>query len=173
MSLLDSIVNRTFFGLLTTPARGSKKRRVPAAELHVEPVVHDVPVPHHVLLALQAELARLLARLLAAELDEVGVGGDLGPDEAPLDVRVDLAGGLDGDGAAADLPGADLVLADGEEADRVEQAPRRLDEAVLGAALQAEVLEEGGLVVRVGSRMIDASLKSKLQRLQLAMKGAQ
>ena len=31
----------------------------------------------------------------------------------------------------------------------------------------------GGLVIRVGSRMIDASLKSKLQRLQLAMKGAQ
>jgi F-type H+-transporting ATPase subunit delta len=29
----------------------------------------------------------------------------------------------------------------------------------------------GGLVVRVGSRMIDSSLKSKLQRLQLAMKG--
>ncbi len=30
----------------------------------------------------------------------------------------------------------------------------------------------GGLVVRVGSRMIDSSLKSKLQRMQLAMKGA-
>ena len=30
----------------------------------------------------------------------------------------------------------------------------------------------GGLVVRVGSRMIDASLKTKLQRLQFAMKGA-
>lgn len=29
----------------------------------------------------------------------------------------------------------------------------------------------GGLVVKVGSRMIDASLKSKLHRLQLAMKG--
>ncbi len=29
----------------------------------------------------------------------------------------------------------------------------------------------GGLVVRVGSRMIDASLKTKLQRLHLAMKG--
>jgi len=29
----------------------------------------------------------------------------------------------------------------------------------------------GGLVVRVGSRMIDSSLKTKLQRLQLAMKG--
>ncbi len=31
----------------------------------------------------------------------------------------------------------------------------------------------GGLIVKVGSRMIDASLKTKLQRLQLAMKGAQ
>ncbi|MBS40655.1 MAG: F0F1 ATP synthase subunit delta [Rhodospirillales bacterium] len=30
----------------------------------------------------------------------------------------------------------------------------------------------GGMVVRVGSRMIDSSLRSKLQRLQLAMKGA-
>ena len=30
----------------------------------------------------------------------------------------------------------------------------------------------GGLVVRIGSRMIDASLKSKLERLQYAMKGA-
>ena len=31
----------------------------------------------------------------------------------------------------------------------------------------------GGLIVKVGSLMIDASLKTKLQRLQLAMKGAQ
>ena len=30
----------------------------------------------------------------------------------------------------------------------------------------------GGVVIRVGSRMIDSSLKSKLQRMQLAMKGA-
>lgn len=30
----------------------------------------------------------------------------------------------------------------------------------------------GGLVVRVGSRMIDTSLRSKLERLELAMKGA-
>ena len=29
----------------------------------------------------------------------------------------------------------------------------------------------GGLVVKVGSRMVDSSLRTKLQRLQLAMKG--
>lgn len=31
----------------------------------------------------------------------------------------------------------------------------------------------GGLIVKLGSRMVDASLSSKLQRLQLAMKGVQ
>ena len=31
----------------------------------------------------------------------------------------------------------------------------------------------GGLIVKVGSRMVDASLRSKLSRLQLAMKGVQ
>jgi F-type H+-transporting ATPase subunit delta len=30
----------------------------------------------------------------------------------------------------------------------------------------------GGLIIKLGSRMIDGSIKSKLQRLQLAMKGA-
>jgi F-type H+-transporting ATPase subunit delta len=30
----------------------------------------------------------------------------------------------------------------------------------------------GGMVVRVGSRMIDSSLRTKLQRLKIAMKGA-
>jgi F-type H+-transporting ATPase subunit delta len=30
----------------------------------------------------------------------------------------------------------------------------------------------GGMVVRVGSRMVDSSLRSKLQRLEMAMKGA-
>ncbi len=29
----------------------------------------------------------------------------------------------------------------------------------------------GGLIVKVGSRMVDGSLKSKLQRLERAMKG--
>ena len=30
----------------------------------------------------------------------------------------------------------------------------------------------GGLVVRVGARLFDSSIKSRLQRLQFAMKGA-
>lgn len=46
----------------------------------------------------------------------------------------------------------------------------------VGAKVQVEMTVDpsliGGLIVRVGSRMIDNSLRSKLQRLQLAMKGA-
>ncbi len=37
--------------------------------------------------------------------------------------------------------------------------------------LKVEPALLGGLVVKVGSRMVDSSLKSKLQRLQLVMKG--
>ncbi len=48
--------------------------------------------------------------------------------------------------------------------------------AVLGGAkvsIDARVEPEilGGLVVKVGSRLFDSSIRSKLQRLQLAMKG--
>ena len=47
--------------------------------------------------------------------------------------------------------------------------------ATVGAKVQVDVKVDpgliGGLIVKVGSRMIDNSLRSKLQRLQLAMKG--
>ena len=39
----------------------------------------------------------------------------------------------------------------------------------VAAKVDASIL--GGLIVKVGSRMVDSSLKSKLQRLKLAMKG--
>lgn len=46
----------------------------------------------------------------------------------------------------------------------------------VGAKVQVDVKVDpsliGGLIVKVGSRMIDNSLRSKLQRLQFAMKGA-
>lgn len=46
---------------------------------------------------------------------------------------------------------------------------------VAGAKVQIDLTVDpgliGGLIVKVGSRMIDNSLRSKLQRLQIAMKG--
>ncbi len=46
---------------------------------------------------------------------------------------------------------------------------------VVGAKVDVDVTVDpsliGGLVVKVGSRMIDSSLRTKLQKLQLAMKG--
>ena len=60
------------------------------------------------------------------------------------------------------------------------QRQREMLEDALKSALGAKVAIDartdpallGGMVVRVGSRMVDSSLKSKLDRLQLAMKGA-
>ncbi|NBP72305.1 MAG: F0F1 ATP synthase subunit delta, partial [Alphaproteobacteria bacterium] len=40
----------------------------------------------------------------------------------------------------------------------------------LDASVDASLL--GGMIVKVGSRMVDSSLKTKLQRLELSLKGA-
>lgn len=51
----------------------------------------------------------------------------------------------------------------------------RLTESGFGGVKLAETVDNsvlGGLIVRIGSRLYDNSLKSKLQRLQFAMKGA-
>lgn len=56
-----------------------------------------------------------------------------------------------------------------------EQLRARLIEAGYGQVRIQESVDPsllGGLVVRVGSRLYDTSLKSRLQRLQYAMKGA-
>ncbi|MGH6720445.1 MAG: F0F1 ATP synthase subunit delta [Alphaproteobacteria bacterium] len=58
-----------------------------------------------------------------------------------------------------------------EQKDAIAQALK----SALGRAVTVETRVDaaliGGLVVRVGSRMIDNSLRTKLQRLQFAMKG--
>jgi F-type H+-transporting ATPase subunit delta len=43
------------------------------------------------------------------------------------------------------------------------------EEINLTTRLDASIL--GGLVVKIGSRMIDSSLKNKLQKLRLALRG--
>jgi F-type H+-transporting ATPase subunit delta len=59
-----------------------------------------------------------------------------------------------------------------------ERQRARLDEqlrAAVGAKVAVDIRVDpsllGGMIVKVGSRMVDASLKSKLHRLQIAMKG--
>src|SRR5262245_25780937 len=59
------------------------------AVLDGEPEVDDVPVAHDVVLAFQAQLPRLAAPGLAAQLNEVVEGHHLGADEPTLDVAVD------------------------------------------------------------------------------------
>ena len=54
---------------------------------------------------------------------------------------------------------------------RVTDVLRRVEGGKVAVETKVDPSLIGGLVVRVGSRMIDFSLSSKLQRLQLAMKG--
>ena len=71
--------------------------------------------------------------------------------------------------------GAEVVSALPLSAEQLESVKRQLTAAVgqtvkLSTAVDPSLL--GGLVVRVGSRMIDASIRTKLHQLELALKGA-
>jgi F-type H+-transporting ATPase subunit delta len=54
----------------------------------------------------------------------------------------------------------------------VEEQLRRAVGSKVSVEIKIDPSLLGGLVVKVGSRMVDASLKSKLHRLEAAMKGA-
>jgi len=64
------------------------------------------------------------------------------------------------------------TLSDGQlAAVRAELAAAMHTEVSIESQVDPEIL--GGLVVRVGSRMIDSSIRTKLQNLKFAMKGAE
>ncbi|WP_425067893.1 F0F1 ATP synthase subunit delta [Reyranella sp.] len=144
------------------------------------------------LVAESADLARLIAspvipralqgKALLAVLDAAGISG----------LTRNFVGTVAANGRARDLPAmataflAELASRRGETTATVTSAvplsPAQLQQlsdslrAVLGsnkvsidARVEPDIL--GGLVVKVGSRLFDSSVRSKLQRLQLAMKG--
>ena len=139
-----------------------------------------------------AELSRLLAspvigrdlqsKALLAVLDAAGIKG----------LTRSFVGTVAANGRARDLIAmataflTELASRRGETTASVTSAvplsPQQLQQlsdslrSVLGGAkvsIDARVEPEilGGLVVKVGSRLFDSSIRSKLQRLQLAMKG--
>jgi len=144
------------------------------------------------LVAESADLARLIAspvipralqgKALLAVLDAAGISG----------LTRNFVGTVAANGRARDLPAmasaflAELAARRGETTATVTSAvplsPAQLQQlsdslrSVLGsnkvsidARVEPDIL--GGLVVKVGSRLFDSSVRSKLQRLQLAMKG--
>lgn len=144
------------------------------------------------LVAESHELARLLAspvisrelktKALLAVLDAAGISG----------LTRNFVGTVAANGRARDLVAmaaaflAELARRRGETSATVTSAvplsPEQLQQlgetlrSVLGGAkvsIDARVEPDilGGLVVKVGSRLFDSSIRSKLQRLQLAMKG--
>jgi len=63
-----------------------------------------------------------------------------------------------------------VILSDGQR-DALEAGLKKTIGSTVTVMTEVDPDLLGGMVVRVGSRMIDSSLRTKLQRLQLAMKG--
>src|SRR5438034_9270093 len=98
--------------------------------LDVEAEVDHVAVAHHVVLALEAQLARLLGALLAAVRNEIIVRRHLGANEAALEIGVDHARGLRRSRTGRDGPGADLLRSRREVGLQAEQVVRGADHAI-------------------------------------------
>src|SRR3990172_11082289 len=108
----------------------------PAAASGAEQDVHHVPFLDKVLLPLAAQTAVLLRLRETARRQQLIPADHLRADKPPLDVRMDAAGRLQGDGPDGQRPGAALRIAGGEEGDE----PQHL----LGQGEDARRLRLGG-----------------------------
>ena len=128
--LLDPVEHQVLVPVIFQVAEGTVQHG-----LHVEAEVDHVAVLDHIVLALAAEKALVPGGSHRAAGHHIVVGDDLCPDEAPLDVGVDLTGGLGGLGAPLDGPGTALVLTVGEEGDKAQKGVGALDEAIQAGLL--------------------------------------
>src|SRR5258708_15962131 len=100
---------------LTARAKAREAGEREAEDLDVEAEVDHVAVAHRVVLAFQTKFACLLGAELALEGDEVVVGGDLGADEAALEIGMDDTGCLRRRGACTHRPGTHFLRPAGEK----------------------------------------------------------
>ena len=90
---------------MSAPPRGPQR-----VKSHIEAELDDIPVLHHILFTLNAELAGLAGFGVRTEAGEIVVVHDLCRDKAPLEVTMDDAGRAGGFGAFGDGPGAGFFL---------------------------------------------------------------
>ncbi len=109
----------------------------------IESKVDDVAILNDIFFSFEACFACGTDGFFGAEGFEVFVGDCFGLYEAAFYVGVDLAGGIECDGAAADGPGADLVGADCEEANEAESGIAAMNEFQDGGFVYSEVGHEG------------------------------
>src|SRR3954468_21725702 len=109
----------------TAPSRSNQATGL----LDVEAELDDVAVLHHVVLALDAQLADVARLGPRAELEQLVPVHDLGLDEATLEVAVDDAGALRCLVAGAERPRPRLLLPRREEGPQPEQPVRGVQQS--------------------------------------------
>src|ERR1700726_2838530 len=106
--------------MFSAPAAGAStincRRCSPAMTTSdIESHVDDVAVAHHVVAALQPLLAAFAQHRVGTRVEQLLGAGHLGADETARDVGVDARRGVEGGLALAEVPGAHLGIARGEE----------------------------------------------------------
>src|SRR3984957_3858112 len=103
--------------------------------------MQDVAVGDHIVLAFEAELARLARAGLAAIGDIIVIGDGFGADKAFFEIGVDDAGRLRRPGSLFDRPRARLLWPRGEEGDKVQERVTGANDAAETGFAQPDRLE--------------------------------
>ena len=115
-------------------------RRRPGSDIEEE--MTDITILDDVLFPVQLHLARLLDGLLGAGGHEIIVLHHLDPDETTFEIAVDDTGGLRGERAFRDRPGACLLGPGGEIGLKLQKLVARPDHPVEPGLVEAQFLQE-------------------------------
>src|SRR5262245_17135044 len=124
----------------------NREGRERALASHVEADAQDVAVRHHVVLSFELQLPGLARRMLRPVPFELIKRRHLRANEAALEIRMDSARSLSCSSTSTDGPRANLVLANREKRDEIEQTVRCPDESRQGRLAEAEIGEKRRLV---------------------------
>src|SRR5215471_13923030 len=145
----NPLIWRSFAPANRSEEARNRNFRCSSVPLHVEPEAHHVAVLDDIIGALEAHSPGVPRTLLAAMSGEIGKGDRLGADEAPLEIAVDLAGGLRRLSSLLDGPGVRFFRAGGEEGDQTEEPVAGTNDAGETGLVEAECGEKLALLVVV------------------------
>ena len=114
--------------------------------LHVEPEMHDIAFLNDVLLAFESQPTRLFSALLTVTRNEVIVSNHFSPDEAILEIRVNLARRLWSCRAHLGSPGPNFFFAGRKVSLQSKQFKSRANHSIETRLIKAEILEENDFI---------------------------
>ena len=104
--------------------------------------MQDVAILDTIFLPFEAEFPLVLHALLGTRFQEIVTSETFGPDESPLNIRMDFSRRVYGIGTLMDRPGPHLIFSDGKKGDIPQHVVGEPDQSVPRRFGYAEIFHE-------------------------------